>query len=300
LFSDGGYYLENGVTLCEKHHLEAEQTVIEPSQFYELLGVKRVLPDQLYDEFEYTKWGDIIMPNGTRLIGPLFFDESVQKIMASAPGILSRYSKRIKYSRTFHLPWSESRTEDDRTLQNMDHFKGRDTVASLKMDGEQTAIYWDAYCHARSVDGEAHWTQSYVRNLAAKIGYSLPEFWRIHGENLFAKHSIGYDDLDDFFYMFSIWNEKNQCLSWDETIEWAQMLDLKPVHVFYRGIYDEKAIREAFEPFRSKHEGYVIRRADMFNYSEFKYSMAKFVRKNHVQTTNHWKFERIEKNQLKS
>lgn len=28
LFDDGGYYIDNGVSLCGKHHLEAEMTVI--------------------------------------------------------------------------------------------------------------------------------------------------------------------------------------------------------------------------------------------------------------------------------
>lgn len=62
LFPDGGYYLENGVSLCEIHHLEAEQTLIQPKFFYEKLGVRRVLPPDLYDEFEYTKWETSFLP----------------------------------------------------------------------------------------------------------------------------------------------------------------------------------------------------------------------------------------------
>jgi len=300
LFENGGYYFNNGITLCEPHHIEAEQTLIDPSKFYELLGVKRVLPDNLYEEFEYTKWGDIILANKTRLKGPLFFDESVQKILKSAEGVLSLYSNRIKYPRTFHICWSESKTDDDRTLSNVDNFKDKKVVVTLKMDGEQTTISHDGYCHARSVDGESHWTQSYVRNMASKIGYNLPEGWRINGENLYAKHSVSYDDLEDFFLLFSIWDEKNQCLSWSDVEEWSNLLELKTVKPIYKGIFDEKLIKDAYEPYRSLHEGYVVRLQDSFHYSQFKQSVAKFVRKNHVQTSNHWKFERIEKNKLRS
>jgi len=298
LFTDGGYYLNNGVSLCEKHHIEAEQTIIQPRFFYDKLDLKRVLPSDLYEEFEYTKWGDIILANGSRLKGPLFEDESVQKIL-SAGGVLNQYSKYVKYPRTFHLPWSESKTDDDRTLDNVEHLKGKRVICSLKMDGERTTGYFDGYVHARSIDGEPHHTQSWVRNYLAGILYELPEGWRVNGENVFARHSIKYTNLETYFYMFSIWDNKNRCLSWDETIQWSQLLDTKTVPVFYDGVFDEKVIKSMFEPFRNKHEGYVIRLADTFHYSQFKHSIGKFVRKNHVQTSNHWKFEKIEKNELK-
>jgi hypothetical protein len=66
----------------------------------------------------------------------------------------------------------------------------------------------------------------------------------------------------------------------------------------YKGIFSQKEIEKSFEPYRTNHEGYVLRLAGDFHYSQFKRSLAKFVRKNHVQTSNHWKFERIEKNKL--
>ena len=53
-----------------------------------------------------------------------------------------------------------------------------------------------------------------------------------------------YDDLESYFYLFSIWNDKNECLSWDETLEWANILDLATPKVFYRGVYDEKVLKE--------------------------------------------------------
>ncbi len=299
LFDDGGYYINNGATLCEPCHILAEQTKISPKELYEKIGIEKYpLPDDFYDDYEYTKWGDICLSNGTRLKGPLFFDESVQKILKSG-GFLESYSKYVKYQRTYHLPWSESKTNDDRTLENTEHLKGKNVVVTVKMDGENTTIYSDGYCHARSVDAESHWTQSYVRNLAGKIGYELPDGWRICGENLYAKHSIKYTDLEDYFLMFSIWNEKNICLSWKDTIEWSQLLGLKTVPVLYQGIYDESLIKNLWNDIKNNHEGYIIRLENSFNYSMFKKSVAKFVRLNHVQTSHHWKRENIEKNNLK-
>ena len=199
-----------------------------------------------------------------------------------------------KYPRTHHVPWSPGVTKDDKIHPNVDFFKNKEVIITEKMDGENTTMYSD-YLHARSIDANSHWTQSYVRQLQGQIGHSIPKGWRVCGENLFAKHSIGYNNLKDFFLMFSIWNDKNICLSWQDTIEWAELLSLQLVPVIYKGIYDEDVARNCYKP---NTEGYVIRVADSFSYSQFKLSVAKFVRKNHVGTSNHWKFERIEKNQI--
>ena len=54
--------------------------------------------------------------------------------------------ERIKYPRTYHLPYSQSKT-DDKTLSNDDQFKGMEVVVTIKMDGENTTIYPDGYIH---------------------------------------------------------------------------------------------------------------------------------------------------------
>ena len=44
---------------------------------------------------------------------------------------------------------------------------------------------------------------------------------------------------------------------------------------------------------------YVIRLTDGFQYNDFKHSVAKFVRENHVQTDKHWMTKQIKANRLK-
>lgn len=80
LFPDGGYYIDNGISVCEEHHLACERTDISVEEA-RLAGniTKRIIPPQLYDDQIYDKWGNPIKSNGERLIGELFFDESVQK-----------------------------------------------------------------------------------------------------------------------------------------------------------------------------------------------------------------------------
>lgn len=304
LFSDGGYYLSNGASLCAVHHIQAEQTTLTCETIREAAGIKEtILPTHFYKDVRYDKWGDVyIRNNSQRCPGELFNDESVQKILNSVTQD-APFTYYVKYPRTWHLPWTGCMSKDDRMLDDLSFFDD-EIVVTLKMDGENTTMYKD-YFHARSVDGNSHWTQSWARNLHASIQHDIPEGWRFCGENLYAQHSIKYDDLKSYFYLFSIWNEKNECLSWEETEEWAKLLDLPIVPVIFKGRWIDKPAKLHSEIWKNKfsedkNEGYVIRSTKLFHYSKFSSNVGKYVRPNHVTTASHWKFEKIEKNQLTS
>lgn len=287
----GGYFVDNGATVCEDDHLLCEMTVDTHSadRVRHLCGITRViLPSTLYSDHEYDKWGNVILPDGRRLAGELFNDESVQKVLAKG-SVLERFTHWVKYPRTHHLPWSEGMHDDDRLMDSLERFIGKRVIAAEKMDGENTTMYQD-YIHARSIDGRNHPTRNYVKNLWSQFAGDIPERWRVCGENLYGKHSIGYDDLPSYLMGFSIWNDQNVCLSWDDTQEWFQLLGITSVPVIYDGIYDEKAIRALYDSKKdwATREGYVLRLADSFHYSEFRQSVGKFVRKDHVMTAKHW------------
>lgn len=118
--------------------------------------------------------------------------------------------------------------------------------------------------------------------LHAQIRHDIPAGWRLCGENLYVKHSISYQNLPAYFLLFSVWDERNECLSWDETVEWAEMLGLRTVPLLFRGVWDAAKVRALYRPQfeRSDMEGYVVRLARRFSYGEFRRSMAKFVRPN--------------------
>jgi hypothetical protein len=227
----------------------------------------------------------------------LFYDESVQKILKP---VLGKFSKYVKYPRTYHLPWSPSVTKDDRVLEDVRCFDKQRVVVTIKMDGENTTIY-DDYTHARSLDSDNHMSRDWVKNLQGRIGYNIPDGWRVCGENLYAKHAIHYQNLEDYFLVFSIWNERNECLSWDETKVYAELLGLKTVPVLYDGIWDINTINDLYDEYKINNtdevEGYVVRVADSFSYGLFRWSVAKFVRENHIQDTVHnWKHQPIIQN----
>jgi len=301
LFNDGGYYLNNGVSLCEQHHIQAEQTIISCDELRFKAGITEVIiPEHFYPDQKYDKWGNIVLATGQRIKGELFYEEPVQKVLGQGK-FLDIFSKYVKYQRTYHLPWSNL-LKDDRMLKDDHHFHGKRVIASLKMDGENTTIYSD-YMHARSLEPSYHESRNWVKGLAGNTGYLLDEDMRICGENLYAEHTVTYDDLPTYFMMFSIWNE-NTCMSWDDTVEYASILGIETVPVFYDGIYDVEKIIAAFEPFRLKNEGYVIRIADEFKYIDFRRSIAKFVRPEFREKLNnndegHWMSKKVIPNKLR-
>ncbi|WP_195575123.1 RNA ligase family protein [Paenibacillus sp. 1001270B_150601_E10] len=207
---------------------------------------------------------------------------------------------KVKYPKTMHLPWSRSYTDDDRILRNTDHFIGQEVVITEKMDGENTTMYTD-FIHARSLDSKDHSSRHYVKTLHGGIKYRIPEGYRLCGENVYARHSISYLSLPGYFMLFSVWNEHNLCLSWDDTAAWAKQLSIPLVPVLYRGMWSEQAAKLCYTKLSrcgGEQEGYVVRLASAFPYSEFKNAVAKFVRKNHVQTDEHWLNKPVESNRL--
>lgn len=205
-------------------------------------------------------------------------------------------ANRFKYPRTPHLPWSPGYTEDDVSLPNTKHFENKEVVVTEKLDGENTTMYSD-YLHARSIDGRSHVSREWVKKLHSTICYSIPPGWRLCGENVYAQHSIAYDQLESYFYLFSIWNEQNICLDWSQTLEWAKLLDLKMPKIFYQGLWDEQKVSQlSIDP--TYCEGYVVRTAQSFSYDSFNHHVAKWVRKEHVITDGNWMHKKVIPNRL--
>lgn len=205
-----------------------------------------------------------------------------------------------KYPRTPHLPWSPGASADDVWTEPEEHFAGEQIVITEKMDGENTTLYAD-HLHARSIDSKHHPSRSWVKGLHQQIAHQIPAGWRICGENLFAKHSIGYETLPSYFMVFSIWDEHNRCLSWDETIEWCALLGLELVPTLFEGLWNKQLVHDFDAALNLEHqEGYVVRTRQGFSYEDFGAHIAKWVRSNHVQTDQHWMYQEVIPNGLES
>lgn len=220
--------------------------------------------------------------------------------------------KRTKYSRTYHLPYSLSRTEDDKTMKDDSVFHNKEVVVSIKGDGENTNIYGDGYTHARSLDSASHPSRDWLKAWISQWAYKLDKDLRVCGENMYALHSIHYQHLKSYFYGFGLYQD-DYCFDIDTTLDLFNDLGIRHAPIIYRGIYDKEKILTAFKAYHQNPlaeglglsakiesgnviyldenpiaEGFVVRVAEGFNMSEFSKNVGKYVRKGHVQTDEHW------------
>lgn len=285
LFDDGGYYLDNGASLCEPCHIKAETNVILPAEVRKAAGINViVLPDDLDPEYTYDKWG--------KCDAELF----------------SR-----KYGRTYHYPFSPGTTSDDRINHvYWNHVSRIDTVVHTeKMDGENTCIKkLGVFARSHAAPTLHRWAD-YLKIKWSMIKNDLGDL-EIFGENLFAIHSIKYVNLEDHFMVFGV-RLHDKWLSWEETKFYAGLLDFKTVPEIKMvrpseltqkeyeddvlsivknestfGSMDNVALRQFNRVEKCRMEGIVTRNANEYGVGEFKMNVFKYVRKDHVKTDEHW------------
>lgn len=202
---------------------------------------------------------------------------------------------RTHYPRTPHLPWSPGAAADDVRAVGLPGLAGREVVVTEKLDGENTTLYADGL-HARSLDSGHHPSRAWVKGLQSRIGAGIPAGWRVCGENLYARHSLPYEDLDSWFYGFSVWDGEH-CLDWDRTVGFLRGLGVPTPRVLWRGVFDERALRK-LRLDTARQEGYVVRTVAGFARADFGRSVAKWVRGGHVQTDAHWMYAQVVPNGL--
>lgn len=204
----------------------------------------------------------------------------------------------IKYPRSYHLPFSLGLQNDDKRVEDETCFDGKTVAVTIKMDGENTSMYRDGI-HARSLSSAHHPSRSVVKAIHSAIKNDIPHGWRICGENMYAKHSIFYDWLESYFYVFSVWNDKNECLSLEDTQTFCSKLGLTHVCVpSYIENFSWEKHKSTLEEWYNRwvelgQEGIVIRNMDSYHYNDFQQNLAKAVRANHIQTDVHWSKEWI-------
>ncbi|WP_254708728.1 RNA ligase family protein, partial [Streptomyces lunaelactis] len=203
---------------------------------------------------------------------------------------------RVRYPRTPHLPWSPGAASDDVRARELSGLRGREVVVTEKLDGENTTLYADGL-HARSLDSAHHPSRAWIKSLQGRIGAEIPQGWRVCGENLYARHSIAYQDLESWFYGFSVWDGGDRCLDWDRTVRFLRRLGVPAPRVLWRGTFDERALR-ALRLDTARQEGYVVRTVEGFDGAEFGQRVAKWVRGGHVQTDSHWMHAAVVENGL--
>ena len=205
----------------------------------------------------------------------------------------------MKYPRTFHIPQSPGASADDKVLDDINMFIGQHVIITEKMDGENTTIHHRG-THARSLNSRHHESRSWVKSFAASISPFLDENERIIGENMFAVHSLEYENLPSYFLGFA---HQIDCTfsSWDDTQRRFSDFNIESVRVLYDGIFDNKVLQDTIRELDPKiQEGFVIRKRAAFHVSDFSISVAKYVRANHVKSSDHWMHSTIRQNKMRN
>ena len=124
----------------------------------------------------------------------------------------------------------------------------------------------------------------------------LAENEGIYGENMYGVHSIEYNKLPSYFFMFAARDDK-RWYSWKEVEELSSILGIEHVPVLEIRRFETVSELEQAIAFHMKNgskygdtiEGVVVRNIESFPLDDFSKNVVKYVRKNHVQTDEHWK-----------
>jgi hypothetical protein len=289
LFVDGGYYIDNGTSLCSECHILAEDTTFSCEYLRKLSGITElVVPDNFYDVVTYNKWGHALH----NVDGEIKIDMNNSK----------------KYPRTYHLPYSPGTTSDDRIAHDYWHDLCciPSVVITEKLDGENNCLNkYGVFARSHSTPTVSPWT-SKMRERWNLIKNDLGDL-EIFGENMYAIHSIEYLQLQSDYYVFAV-RDGDVWLPWEEVKFYAACFDIPTVPeieiipdmgVMSQSLFEtiiqskvhQQSILVSSDPageFTIPMEGVVVRNVGSFTTEEFPNNVWKWVRKDHVKTDEHW------------
>jgi hypothetical protein len=200
-----------------------------------------------------------------------------------------------KYNRTYHLPFSPGTTSDDRISKSVDSLLGIEVIITEKLDGENCGMNKDGvYARSHATFTQSAWSRE-VRQLHSLLKRDISEGVYLFGENMEGIHSIEYEYLTSYFYLFGV-RDNLTWISWDEVEEYSYLLDIPTVPVLFKGVFENyndlktkvEDLVQLPSSLGGKREGIVIRKSSEFDDSIFGESVMKWVRKGHVSTDEHW------------
>lgn len=279
LWSDGGYYLDNGASVCEEHHKLAEINKLLPVTLRVYAGIcGKVYPENMDTEEEYTKWGKHL---------PV------------------RLTPNLKYPSTYYLPFSYIPPEHTKDLGIVKHLLKCPLVITTKMDGSNLKNNPEKVA-ARNGWAADHKSFDYAKVFHAQFRHKIPGNLDVFGEWLYAKHSIHYTGelkLSNFLQLFATYDHNtNMWAGWKEVEDMARNLGVTTVPIIKTARYEKEyeliadLTRIAKEVIAKGHEGIVVRNMFPIHPSKFTENVMKFVREDHVQTNKHWSGQTIIKN----
>lgn len=86
LFPDDGYYMGNGIALCDLHHKMAEATLISVEALRHKINMTEtpILPPNFRADVRYDKWGNIVVNSSMIILGPLKTETAMHRALLAA------------------------------------------------------------------------------------------------------------------------------------------------------------------------------------------------------------------------
>jgi predicted kinase len=213
-------------------------------------------------------------------------------------------TRMARFPSTPHLPFSPQVNDDDIQMSASGALPliGRQCVVTEKLDGGNCCLF-QGKVYARTHGHEAtHPSFGPIKSLSATLSPSLVQnrHLALFGETMCAVHSIEYDGLSAYFYLFAVFDTRvGLWLSWAEVESTAALLGLEHVPVMFKGVFKSVKEMQRYMETNAKQpsavgrkvtpEGFVVRLAAAFSNEVFPQSCGKYVRKGHVQTKDDWR-----------
>jgi len=129
-----------------------------------------------------------------------------------------------------HAQISLGTTSDDRFMPNgyvKQFAEMEQLVLTEKLDGQNNCFNkYGVFARSHTSPSIHPWDKP-LRQRWELIKSDLKDL-EIFGENMYAIHSVGYQKLESYFYVFAV-REKDQWLSWEEVKFYASVLDFPTV-----------------------------------------------------------------------
>ena len=203
---------------------------------------------------------------------------------------------RLKYPRTPYWPYSPAIGRGDSVHRDPRRFVGCPVVVTEKLDGSNVLIH-RGKVYGRSVGTEANnkWLAMVKKHHAWRV--TEPDVY-LYGEDIYGVHSIQYRAVreNETFYAFALRDARGDFQSMAALERFAADRSIPVVPILQRGEFG--SVGEIRDFIRGEHgresvlggerEGVVMRLAEAFPSSEFARNVCKSVRRDHVQTDQHW------------
>ena len=178
--------------------------------------------------------------------------------------------QHIKHPSTPYLDISQTANEKVVVTQS---FIGERVTITEKMDGEITSIYPDGSFHARSLDSGAAWQRDVIHSYLPSIVSAMRYDEHFVFENMYAKHTIEYDDLESYLYLLYV-VRNGFVISYEQTRMIASKIGLVMPRVLLSGVFRSANNVLLMKSYR---EGFVLRVNRSFPYAKLGEFTGKYV-----------------------